>query len=187
MSGSFSQPITPRHPGYVSGRYYQFPDWSNLLSSTATTTGYVYYTYVYVPISFTIQSINFYVFTAQSGSTARVGLYNVANGLPTSLIQDFGTVNTSSTGPTSIATTSPNLVLTPGWYAIAYSSSVSNVFVGQTLYTSDFSYSLLGTHSVADTPPQGYRSTSSYGAYPSTAPLQQYGSMSVPVFWLQAA
>lgn len=63
----------------------------------------------------TFTKIGFHVSTLSAGS-ARIGIYNMANGVPSTLVLDCGTVSTSTTGDKEIVISQ---ALTAGCYAIA--------------------------------------------------------------------
>lgn len=81
----------------VSGKYSRI--WPLLHSAVAltTTTRMMYIPWI-VPRSITIDRIGIHVTTGVATTNCRIGIYNSANDLPTSLIADLGSVDTSSTG-----------------------------------------------------------------------------------------
>lgn len=85
----------PNNPGLVSSRYYSTAPASG---TAAATPNVAYFIPVYVPERTTITKLGFNVSTAATGK-ARIGLYNAANGAPTTLIVQGGVeLDTSTTG-----------------------------------------------------------------------------------------
>ena len=101
--------------GYANNKYYL----PYLMSGGATVNIQVANQINYVPFfvrkktTFTRIGVNV---TLSAGTSARLGIYNVANGVPTSLLLDCGTISTASTGEKE-ATISQSLNV--GFYYLA--------------------------------------------------------------------
>jgi len=101
------------HPGYAAGRYY-FGFGVNAAGTTAAQSANTIYAipfYVPFPTVFTKAS----VFSGTVSGHVEMGIYNVANGAPTSLVQDFGSIALAS-GSTEI--TGLTITLAAGTYAL---------------------------------------------------------------------
>jgi hypothetical protein len=106
--------------GYASGRYY-FGLCSQPISNTALLTAdRLYARPFYVAQTETFTKIGIEVTSAVAASVIRLGIYNMANGLPTALILDAGTVDGSSTGLKEITISQE---LESGLYAVAWVSN----------------------------------------------------------------
>ena len=102
--------------GYRTNAYY-FPYLSASVGSTTTvTTTQIYYVPFFVRKKTTFTRIGIQVITA-AGTSARLGIYNAANGIPTSLLLDCGTVSTASTGEKEITISQS---LNVGFYFLAF-------------------------------------------------------------------
>lgn len=168
------------HPGFASGKYYA----SSIFISTIGTsfnTGFVYYTYFYLPFQ---QSFNRLGFTSNSSFSspisARFGVYKISSGLPSTLLSDLGEISFTSSGFKEI---SCSLFLTAGWYAIATSFSGTLTI----LYPNITLGSLIGTISSFSGGTNGLRATLNYGAFPSNASVASLTDVSSPLIWLKAA
>ncbi|MCC7304773.1 MAG: hypothetical protein IT558_00780 [Alphaproteobacteria bacterium] len=104
-----------KNNGYATNRYY-FGFGAGPLGGTKTVTANrLYYRPLIICASETFTRVGLRVNTLSAGN-ARIGLYNFANGVPTTRVADFGTVDTGTTGLKEITISQ---ALTPGVYAIA--------------------------------------------------------------------
>ncbi len=145
------------------------------VQSSSTTTAFVADRINYFPIliegNVTINDIWCEVTTLSSGSMY-VGIYEaeVASGIvyPTSLVQDFGTVSTGSTGIKNI--TGLTCVLTPGYYAIAWlTQAAPTLRVISHLMLDSAVMANSGSSNVAQLVMNAYRNQA-YGSLPGTFP-----------------
>jgi hypothetical protein len=133
--------------GYKTNNYYFGYLMNGLGTTTSLTANRIYYIPFYVRKKTTFTRIGF-VISATAGLIARFGIYNAANGVPTSLVLDCGTVSTTTTGEKE-ATIS--VTLNTGFYflsvipdstpTVAISSFVSQISgyaVGQSTRTTQF-------------------------------------------------
>jgi len=127
-SGLTDVPGSGLNPIAISGRYYfpwgMFPDTAG---TRVVTSGRVYY-YAFVCTKTTTWTrIGTRISSGVSG-TARLGIYAVGStGLPTTLLQDFGTVSTSISGEKEITI---SYQMNPGTYYLALVSSAAATFTG---------------------------------------------------------
>lgn len=138
--------------GYKTNNYYFAYLATGGSSTLPVTANRIYYVpfFVRVKTTFTRIGIQVSVVSTSGGTTARFGIYNAADGVPTSLVLDCGTVSTGTTGEKE-ATISATLntgfyflaIVTNGnaliWttsninqtsYAIGQSSRSSGIFYG---------------------------------------------------------
>ena len=116
----------------------------------------------------TIDRIGAECFTAVASSTFRLGIYNSdSNGVPSSLLLDAGTIDTSTTGAKSITISQ---ILNPGLYYLAGAQQG-----GASSATMRAYHNVIGNHSpVASTSMSttnyqtGFNQDSVTGAFPST-------------------
>jgi hypothetical protein len=135
--------------GFKNSRYY-FP---YLMSGNSTvaglTTNQIYYLPFFVRQKTTFTRIGIQV-TTLAGTSARLGIYNSANGVPTSLLLNCGTVSTASTGEKE-ATISQTLNVgfyflavvcdnAPSVFTMSTTVSSSSYSLGQSTRTAGFSY-----------------------------------------------
>jgi hypothetical protein len=109
---------SPWQVKYRSGYFYE-PQIGCVISTSPYTINRLFYVPLFLPESITMDRIGAECVTAVASSTFRLGLYNSdADGLPSSLVFDAGTIDTSSTGLKTI--TISQTVSTPGLYFLAY-------------------------------------------------------------------
>jgi hypothetical protein len=123
----------------------------------------------------TVASIRNYCWTAQAGSTLRVGLYNVdGDGRPTTLIADYGTLSGATIGIKSV--TGSTVVSGPIALAVA-ASDHATVRWGRALVTASTVYKPYGDSSPANDRPGCYWFASAdYSAgLPADAPSVSVG------------
>jgi hypothetical protein len=171
LVGGMVQEIPPtyyRNTGYTTGRYYLglISEWAVGTNITANRL----YAYPYVVAEdVTFASVSVEVHTLQSGNI-RLGIYNILDGLPTTLIQDFGTVSTSTTGIKTIS--SINLTLAAGIYAVACVASSASRFyslsITDSAQTALFTH-ILGPSSMVNVGNNAWKRTFTYAALPASA------------------
>lgn len=104
-------------PYYISGRYYDNRTTMAQPGTVVATAGTIFYVPIYIFDSITINQIGVYVGTGGAGSTTRLALYTHTNGVPSTLITDYGTVATTTSS--AAATITISVSLTAGLYYIA--------------------------------------------------------------------
>ena len=177
-------------PGFKTGRYYSGP--STGLINTAATGGFGISSTntvaipFYVPATTTFDRMSVHVTGAVGASTIQLGIYNNANGIPTTRVLDAGTVSGASTGIKE-ATISQSLA--PGWYWLALRASSASLAlisnsggtVGAALLgvASDLTTSLHGAIYDSATMPSTW-------TYTSTNYIAA-NSSNVPIIFLRAA
>lgn len=113
-----------------SGDHFVVPGWSvATVSNSDAVVDYLYVMPIYVATEMSFDQAWVSIFSTPGASTGRMGVYNnggdsPADFKPSTLVQDFGTVDTSSTGSKSI--TGLSLTLARGWYWLAWASGGSN-------------------------------------------------------------
>jgi hypothetical protein len=169
------------HPGFISGRYYTSGFYQSF-STSALAVGVVYYTYLFVPFNQAFTAIAFQVNNPGSATqTARLAIYTIKNGLPSSLIRDFGEISSLNTG--GIKEISNSFSLTPGWYAIAFATNGTTA----TFLCPSISFSnLIGVTTIGSII-NGYRANATYGATLNIASVAGLLATASPVIWLKAA
>ena len=124
--------------GYRTNNYY-FPYLMASAGGTGTLSpNQIYYVAFFVRQKTTFTRIGIQV-TTSSGTIARLGIYNAADGRPTSLVLDCGTVSTTTTGEKE-ATISQSLNV--GFYFLAVVSDGSPFIYFTTNTAAATSYSL---------------------------------------------
>jgi hypothetical protein len=124
----------------------------------------LYYSPFYVRANQTFDRIQIYVKTA-AGTNARLGIYNMAGGVPTTLVLDCGTVSTASTGAKEIII-SQNL--TVGQYALCAVFDSTPTVVTLSIEEASFADEQLGTKGdITDGFGYGGYKTHTFGALPS--------------------
>lgn len=153
----------------ITGQYY-YPFGVSAAASTnaGLTANRVYYTAFVNTATTTWTEMGMRVTTAVANSTLRFGIYQAgSSGLPTTRLQDFGTVSSATTGSKTI---SISYQMSPGVYYLAYTSTHA-LTMGGGSYTPAFMTFLYGAVSATTT--QGislwYEDFGSSGALPSTA------------------
>ena len=124
--------------GYANNIYY-FPYLMSGSNNPSIVTGNtIYYAPFFVRKKTTFTRIGVQV-TLQAGTSARLGIYNAANGIPTSLLLDCGTISTASTGEKE-ATISQSLNV--GFYFLAFVADNTVTVLFTTNNPSSSSYSI---------------------------------------------
>lgn len=107
----------PRTPalGFAAGGWYG-PTMTGANSTPASTLNRCLLAPFLVPRAASFDRIGIEVTTAAATAVVRLGIYNSANGLPTTVLLDAGTVDASTTGAKEITISQ---TLTPGWWFLA--------------------------------------------------------------------
>ena len=171
------------HPGFISGRYYP-PGFYISSTSGALNTGVVHYSYFFVPKQQNFSAVAFQISaTFSAAQNARLAIYNVENGLPSSLVADIGTATITSAIVKELAIP---ISLLSGWYALAFvvdGSGASFVVPNSTFLVAN----LIGQATATKSTTGGIRATFAYGAFPAIAPVSNLSYGDVPFIWLKAA
>lgn len=156
----------PAYIPWVTGRFYQTP------FARAVTTGAAILTsltaapiYVPNPAGVTATTLGLEVTSGGTSSAMRLGIYSVsADGQPSALLYDSGSISTTGTGFLSV---SPSVKLRQGWYMLAnahsggaaptirvgggvWSAALGNIAPSGTTVTVQYSAVNLGASAVAD-------------------------------------
>lgn len=180
--------LGPTHnflPGQHSGRRYAPGTVATWNTATVGTT-VISYQPVCVGKKGVLTSLSFYVAGAGAGgSTARVAIYRNGTGQPTTLLQESGTLATSSTGLKTY-TLSPSLTLSPGWYWLGFQTSSATPTY--TTHNPAGAVPLLGWNGVGvPAAITAYFQIQAYGAFPATATINSsQATNAIPVVWLGA-
>lgn len=156
-------------PGFATNNYYSgIPVGYDGATNTAVSANRLYF------YPFPINSIGAFTrigvrVTTLHASNARLGIYNMVNGLPTTLVQDCGTVSVGTTGNKEITITQ---TLNPGSYALAsvFSGTPTMAF-GVNMYANNSTGGAFeffgGTDATFASAGYGTYSAFTYGALPS--------------------
>lgn len=174
------------HPGYVSGKYYaSVGTINNNIGNLGCVPGYVYYTYFYVAVVKSFQSIAFLspsTFASTPTQLAHIGIYKVESGLPSTLVNDCGEVVLNST--TGVREKSCLITLPPGWYAIALSFSPNAINIVYPLANLN---DLIGQTFPSTNNLTGLRAILAYSSiYPFNASRVSLSEQLTPLVWLKA-
>ena len=152
--------------GYRSGYKYLGGIASTLTAAGALAANTAHIQPFAVKQTQTFTAIGIEVTTASgAGTLIRLGIYNVANGVPTSLVLDAGTVAASSTGIKEITISQS---LSQGLYAlVAVSDSTPTVRVAGSI-TASLITNFLGVSALDGTNWTGYTASFTFGTFPST-------------------
>jgi hypothetical protein len=156
--------------GYKNNFYY-FPYLMSSIGSTTTAVANrLYYLPFFVRKKTTFTRIGIQV-VVLGGTSARLGIYNAANGIPTSLLLDCGTISTASSGEKE-ATISQSL--NTGFYFLAFVADGTPVIQITTNNAQASSYAV--GQFVRDNIAYGYFSSNGSITLPSTATSLQDAS-----------
>jgi len=103
------------HPGYASGFYYNRRV-SEITQNAAVTTTRIYATPIEIGAAVTISAVQVNVTVGSASGAVQIGIYNNANGRPSTLLRYCGSASTVSTGATDIAVSQ---ALAADWYWLA--------------------------------------------------------------------
>ena len=136
----------------------------------------IYATPIFVPKRTTIDGIAACVTTGSAGA-ARLGLYFEENGIPTDLVIDAGTIDTTSISDNLVATIS-DTTIEAGWYFATWvSNSTPNVRVATSLMIP----SLMGQTNMTGGSRGILYGAHTYGALPATFPSVTAVSTNAPI------
>lgn len=180
--------ITPNHPGYVSGRYYQ-----NVIgnidgtSSAAYAVNTITYTPFKIERNVTIDRIAVSCAGTVTNAAIRFGIFSNNNGLPNNLLLDTGEIIAASTG---IKEAIISLNLSSDWYWIGGAVSIAPNLYGVASSYLGNNYFLGQSTPSTNTPIASIRNAGfTYGAMPSIAPTNNLSSITgiSPLFWFRVA
>jgi len=173
------------HGGYVTGRYY-FPPGHKTPYSQALAANTLYA--VPFPISrrTTFTKIGVRVTTAEVAKNARLGIYKMANGVPSTLVLDAGTVSVAATGAVEITISQ---VLEAGVYALAIVTDATAAAINFSVVDVGMLSWVVGAAAddTADGSAEGLMyGAHTYGALPGNFPAVSYfGAGIQPRLWLR--
>ncbi|MHC5768719.1 MAG: hypothetical protein ACYTXI_24470 [Nostoc sp.] len=172
------------HPGYASGRYY-FSHCYNGSAFTAFAPNYIFYTYFYIAKKQQFNRISTITnAVGGTGSTIRIGIYNVAGGIPTTLVIDAGTISAETVAIKEIII---NVTLETGWYAFACSSTSGSTTI-IAVSANSMSAGFLGVSTPVAVPNAVLRSLSTqFGSFPISALETSLLNGNSPLIYLRAA
>jgi hypothetical protein len=116
----------PFHPGFASGQLYDSPGTVFGGGTLATVKDTIYLAPFYVGVATTFTKIGFRCTSGGTGN-AELGIYNCANGVPTSLAYDLGSHAVTNNADNVL--TGQSIVLAAGWYFLAVAFSANSVVV----------------------------------------------------------
>jgi hypothetical protein len=115
------------YPGLDPSTFiYELPGWSFHTGATTTMSNYqnyIFYIPIFVSYPTSYQGIGFNVSAAGVGFVVRGGIYSAVNGLPSSLIIDFGNISVGTTGQKDIVVGAASRVNISGFNYIAVSTN----------------------------------------------------------------
>lgn len=170
----------------ISGNYSRVWPFVHSAVALTTTTRMMYVPWI-VPRSMTINRIGIHVTTAVAGTNIRIGIYNAANDLPTTLLADLGSVATTATGVVELTISQ---ALTPGlvFLAVAKQGTVGAVSLYGLAYTVWAGMPQAGTTNLMQYGSQYMYEDSVTGALPSTAtPLLTSSANGLPGLFVRLA
>ena len=149
--------------GYVTGRYY--PGFYFYQSGTNAFAADTIYGHTFlIADAVTLTGITINVTATGTASNARIGIYNMENGIPTTLVADSGTLDVSTTGVKEAVISE---TLDPGAYcmcavmdgtvtmtrAVNHTSAISGYATGQTSATGSSAFIVFtASHTFAAVP-----------------------------------
>jgi len=153
------------------------------VSSTFTlSAGRVYYLPFVVGKRTTFTRIGINVTTGSAASQARLGIYRMESGVPTSRILDAGVVDTATTGEKEITITQD---LAPGFYCLAVISDAA-IAASRAFFSANFVGHLLGWVDGAGTTNFVQYETGSGITLPAVATVTGRDGIFAPSVWLRA-
>jgi hypothetical protein len=173
-------------PGYRSTIYYTRP-LAMATANTALVANRIYCTPIFISASITIDAASIFVGTPVVGGSAELGLYSNVNGLPNTLIRDFGNVSTAASG---LPATASGFIqtLSPNWYWLAVALSAPCSIIASASVDASLN-SLLGfsTPGASSTGIMHVNMTWTFtaNALPSTFTLTQAALTAAPILWLR--
>lgn len=174
--------------GYHATRHYLGGFIQDFVANPAALNADKVYTGLFrVAESVTFTKISVYVSTTGSANNARLGIYNMADGIPTSLVIDAGVVDVSGTG---LKTATISQALSAGLYGVCilldgtatvYGNS-SQSAGGPNFAETGYVFGLAAPGGAALV--AGCRENRSYGALPATYTFTAYEIAIVPAIFL---
>jgi hypothetical protein len=161
----------PAFPAWVAGSYVFLPNATNTSTSATLGVGTMRAVPFYVPHALALDRIGAEITSAgDAASKLRLGIYATgANGRPSTLVIDAGTIAADSATVQEITISLP---LGPGWYWVAAAVQVVTVTQPTVRTAAAGSFGIMPvTHLVTPTAGQvtsGYIQTSVTGAFPAT-------------------
>jgi hypothetical protein len=152
---------------YPDGVY--FTSQGYYITNTITLNDRMYMQRVYLPAGYTVTGLAIRATTqGGAGSVCRLGIYNDAAGVPSTLLVDAGTVDTSTTGAKEA--TISQLISTSGWYWLACVSQVGTApILCRTRLTDGSAGGITGAFEALATHAYGRVKDSVTGALPNPA------------------
>jgi hypothetical protein len=185
-----SLPVSPNWgPPMSSGKWYT-P--SSTAGFGAGSAGFNSNRMIFVPVLFgkacTLNGIAIRVtIVGEAGSVCRLGLYTDADGLPSTLVADWGTVPGDAV---AVPTLTPSTAVQTGWYwqAIAFQAAATTRPT-LSIYQNSPASNRVGDASAGSTSGvNNYFKDGISGALPATASLDgTLGLASTPAIWMKAA
>jgi hypothetical protein len=144
-----------------SGKYRTQPYVGNV-GTSGGFNGLIYFMQYFTGKPHTILSISMNCTSSVAGTSIRLAIYNQTNGVPTTLIEESGTIDCSTSGMKIFTFSSP-IALTDEVYFFAIQSSASTVALSY-LVTANTSLILMRPNA---TELNSYSKTQAYGAFPN--------------------
>lgn len=169
------RPLIPPQPGVIPGMYYISQGLTMANTSITITAGRAHYQPIFLPGI--VDTMTMEVTTGAAGA-ARLGIYRDSGGLPGALLQDFGTIDTTSNAVLPVSFTALRLPWDWVWMC-----SVFNATPGMRAATGGIA-SVAGQTSTS-AGHRGYIATLAYDVLPATAALGSFtSSANVPLMFL---
>jgi hypothetical protein len=151
------------HSGFNDKYWFPWGYSSGNNNQAATADRIVYQPFI-VPVTTTFTRIGVAVNAGAAGN-ARLGIYNAADGVPTSLVLDAGEINTATSGTKEITISQE---LSPGMYFLAQTYSSGSPTMKRGSSNASMISQVIGNDS-PDNQITSYIETRSYSALPSSA------------------
>lgn len=171
------------HPGFRRNFYYSGIGYVDTMTTQRITANRIYLVLTYIPIPVEFTYIGISVSNASAVNTfIRLGIYsnNQSTGYPRKLVEDFGTVSTSSNGNKEILI---NYKFIPGWYYLACMSN-SNPKV-RAKNNSEFNDYWGGSVNPLTNATYLYINNSYSSGFPETVDEFLYITDRIPYIWLR--
>lgn len=117
------------HPGFAANQYYTAPG-VGAFGTIALAANRLYAIPFYCPFTKTFTKLSASVTAGVASSNIELGIYNCANGIPTTLAVDGGSISSATASLKEISALTINL--TPGWYFLAIASDSNPTLQGYT-------------------------------------------------------
>lgn len=176
-TGTAISKVVPWNGGYAAGRYYSFINGATGTGAFIVNTAY--FTPFIVGETHTFDRIAIEVATTGTAANGRLAIYNIANGVPTTLVVDGGAMAVGTTG-TKTVTISQSLA--PGVYALAMVfdggltiTTMANSAMGTWFFWGTSSLATASIDSLV-------AATMTFGAFPATAFTGAMGAITYTAF-----